>query len=165
MRRTIHGWSADRRCIFAAPKSNASPSAVPRNSGTAGKSVNDIVWSVCRIADVSWENGIEINGIHENVISEISYQVKWLTASAKYCFATENLLGGISVAAIESDTSSIICTGVDFWICTVLPLTKPRCTGSKTTQTRTNPTEILVSQYVVWESFVEGKINFGLKFL
>ena len=51
--KTIHGWSADRRLIFAAPKSNASPSAVPKNSGAAGKSAKDMLCNDCNIAEVS----------------------------------------------------------------------------------------------------------------
>jgi hypothetical protein len=58
--------------------------------------------------------GIETKGIPEKVMSEISYHAKRFTVSTKYVFARENLLGDMSVAAIERETSKTICTGVAF---------------------------------------------------
>jgi hypothetical protein len=75
---------------------------------------------ISTIPDVSREKGVKITGRREYAINASGNPSKNLTKSIIAHFATVNLLGLISCAAIDSEVSKRMTRGNSFWIVMVL---------------------------------------------
>ncbi len=95
--------------IFCIHNNKASPIAVPLKSSVGEKSANVVCSSFCIAAHALFVKGIYIKGFQEKVISEILYQGNEFIKVMIDAFAAWNLLGCMSVHAIDNETSTIIC--------------------------------------------------------